>query len=202
MSRARGRWFAVVVVAVLFPVAGSVAEAADAVPTGDAAAGQALFVGARRMQNGGAACGACHAVGGHGAALAASLGPDLSRSFEGLPPDAVDGILQDLPFPTMAPIDTGHALTPQERADLAVFLIGATGAAAPRGRPVATWATVVAVALVLLTAIAARRRKGSTRSRLRAHPPAPERPALVGSSHERPASAGTTRAAASGGGTR
>jgi mono/diheme cytochrome c family protein len=188
--------------AALSPLAGSVASGADSAAAGDAVAGQALFVGARRMQNGGAACGACHAVGGHGAALAGSLGPELSRSFEGLPPDAVDGILQDLPFPTMAPIYAGHALTPQERADLAAFLIGATGAAPPRGAPVAAWAAAVAVALVLLTAIAARRRKGSTRSRLCAHPPAPERPALVGSSHERPASAGTARAAASGGGTR
>src|SRR5512146_3122471 len=114
MGHARLLRVAAIVVAAL-PAAASAA-------TADPQVGSALFTGARPFQNGGAPCGACHATGGMGAGSAASLGPDLSRSFEGMAPDAIDGLLQDLPFPTMTPIYTGHALTPAERADLAAFL--------------------------------------------------------------------------------
>jgi mono/diheme cytochrome c family protein len=176
MARGRGLWFAscaATLVAVAMP-----ADAA-APAAGDATAGKALFSGARRAQNGGAPCGACHAVGGQGPAFAASLGPDLSHSFDGLPLDAIDGMLQDLPFPTMAPLYAGRALTPVERADLAAFLVAGAGAPPPHGREIAGYAIAVAAACLVGMTFAARRRKGSTRAQLRAHPPAPEAPPLV-----------------------
>jgi hypothetical protein len=74
--------------------------------------GRALFIGARSFQAGGAPCGACHALGGEGVAFTASLGPELSTSLATMDPDALAGLLEALPFPTMAPIYDGRALTP------------------------------------------------------------------------------------------
>ena len=165
MARQRW-WFAAVAVFV------SAHALADGI-TGDVQRGRSLFSGATRTSNGGPPCGACHAIGGEGPAFAGSLGPDLSRSFEGLPADAVDGLLQDLPFPTMAPLYTGHPLTPAERADLGAFLT-TTGErpAPPDGRRAAGWAAALAVTCLALMSVAARRQKGSTRARLMAQPPA------------------------------
>jgi mono/diheme cytochrome c family protein len=135
-------------------------------------AGRALFVGSRPFQNGGAPCGACHAVGGEGMAFTASLGPELSAALAGLDPEPLDGLLETLPFPTMAPIYDGHALTPAERADLVAFLIPA----ARLGPPAEAWrfellGALLAILLFALLAVAWRGRKGSTRARLLARAP-------------------------------
>jgi hypothetical protein len=148
------------------------------VSTGDPVVGRALFIGAKRLAAGGPPCGACHAVGGAGAPFAATLGPELSRSFEGLPPEAVDGMLQDLPFPTMAPLYAGRALTAAERADLASFLAQVTGSPPPSGARIAGYAALVAVACLVAMRASGRRRKGSTRAELLAaalHPVAHRR---------------------------
>jgi mono/diheme cytochrome c family protein len=145
---------------------------------GDPMSGRALFIGARAHQNGGSPCGACHAIGGESAPFAASLGPELSASFEGLDAETVDELLRDPPFPSMAPIYAGHPLTPAERADLTAFLLQASGKPAPRGERVAAYAAMLAAAGLLLAGLAARRRKGSTRAELlaRARRVAPARP--------------------------
>jgi mono/diheme cytochrome c family protein len=140
--------------------------AAAELPAGNVEAGRALFTGARRAQNGGAACGACHAVGGSGPLYAASLGPDLAHSFEGMPVEAVDTVLQDLPFPTMAPLYAGRALTPAERADLAAFLNSVSGKPPPTAGGVAGYAAAIAALCIVGMAFLARRRKGSTRDQL------------------------------------
>ena len=134
---------------------------------GDPAAGRALFTGARPLQNGGAPCGACHAVAGEGLGATASFGPELASGLAGMDEVALDGLLDALPFPSMVPVYQGHALTPEERADLVAFLLPA----AQRGPPPASWgfellgAGGAALAFAAL-AFATRWRKPSSRARL------------------------------------
>ena len=146
---------------------GQEATGAAPAPAGDLAAGRALFIGARRLENGGAPCGACHAIGGQGRAFSASFGPDLSGSFVGLGSEAVDGMLQDPPFPSMVPVYAGHALTPAERANLTAFLLAAQGQA-PAGGDGGFGADAAVVALVLLAGLvlAGRRRTAPVRRQL------------------------------------
>lgn len=139
---------------------------------GDAAAGRALFIGARPLEKGGAPCGACHAFGGQGPAFAASLGPDLTTTFVGVPLEEVDAVLEASPFPTMAPVYAGRAPTAGERADLAAFLVREGGKGAPPGGgPVAGWAALVLLACLAALGAAARRRGGSVRAGLVARAP-------------------------------
>jgi hypothetical protein len=151
-------------------LAAAAAAAVLAVPlpaaAGDAARGRELYVGAAPFANGGAPCGACHAIGGPGAAFAASFGPDLSTTFDGMPADALDGLLADLPFPSMVPVYEGHALTPAERADLAAFLASVTGLPPARAGGVLGAAAAIAAAGVVALARGARRRGGAVRTEM------------------------------------
>jgi hypothetical protein len=139
---------------------------------GDPAIGRSLFTGERPLLNGGAPCGACHALGGQSLAMAASLGPELSATLATMDPEALDGLLDALPFPTMMPIYEGHALTPDERAHLTAFLIPAAQQGPPRdGWHFEALGLLVAGGLFLLLALASRRRKPPSRAGLlaRAH---------------------------------
>ncbi|HET8723906.1 MAG TPA: hypothetical protein VFM53_06830 [Anaeromyxobacteraceae bacterium] len=130
-------------------------------------AGRALFTGARPFQAGGAPCIACHAPGGPGMAFTASLGPELSTGLASMDAASLDGLLEALPFPTMTPVYEGRPLTPDERADLAAWLLRAAAQGPPRDTrsfPVA--GVVVAVLLFLGLALAWRRRKAPSRARL------------------------------------
>jgi mono/diheme cytochrome c family protein len=134
---------------------------------GDPATGRDLYSGRRPLQNGGAPCGACHALGGEGLAFSASLGPELSASLGGMDAESLDGLLDALPFPTMAPIYQDRALTPEERAHLTAFLLPA----AQHGPPQGGWhlealGLLGAAGLFLLLALASRRRKPPSRARL------------------------------------
>ncbi|MGC4001351.1 MAG: hypothetical protein QM767_29405 [Anaeromyxobacter sp.] len=134
---------------------------------GDPAAGRSLFIGERPFQAGGPPCGACHALGSQGPAFGASLGPELSAALGGMAAADLDPVLEALPFPTMTPLYDGRALLPEERADLAAFLVQATQAAPAGG----AWrfelmGALGAVALLALLALAARRRKAPSRARL------------------------------------
>jgi hypothetical protein len=106
-------------------------------------------------------------LGGEGIAFTASLGPELSTDLATMDPEALDGLLDALPFPTMTPIYDGRALTPAERADLTAFLIPA----AKKGPPTGAWhfevcSTLIAGLLFLGLALASRRRKRPSRARL------------------------------------
>lgn len=171
MGRTRRTLSSLGVVAALAAMSAGAEAAEPPAGPGDPGRGRGLFVGATVLQNGGAACGACHAFSGRGRLLAASLGPDLSQSFEGMPAEAVDGMLQDLPFPTMAPIYAGRALTPQERADLAAFLTAPGGAPPPSANAIAGAAAAIGALLLGLLGVFARRRKPPTRGTLVARPP-------------------------------
>jgi mono/diheme cytochrome c family protein len=152
-------------------LAGVAAVAAAGEPSAES--GRALFIGARAFQAGGAPCGACHGIGGEGVPFTATLGPELSTSLAGMDTEALLGLLDTLPFPTMVPVYDGHALTEAERADLAAFLIPA----AKRGPPAATLhfvacGALIAFLLFLGLALNSRRRKPRSRARLiaRAYP--------------------------------
>jgi hypothetical protein len=132
----------------------------------DALVGRALFIGARPFAAGGPPCGACHAIGGASAPFAAALGPELSKSFDGMDAATVDGILQDLPFPTMTPLYAGRALTPAERDDLSAFLLQVAGRPAPGGAAVAGWAGLVVAVCLSVLALSQRRARGSSRAAL------------------------------------
>jgi mono/diheme cytochrome c family protein len=176
MSRRPWSRSPIALLALLAAAAAAPARAADPPEAGgDPLRGRALFIGARRFQNGGSPCGACHAVGGQGGAFAAGMGPELSRSFEGMDPPTVDSLLEDLPFPSMMPVYQGHPLTPPERADLASFFGQVTGAPPPGALGVAGYAAALALACVGAMAAAARRRKGSTGARLVDRGPSPGR---------------------------
>jgi len=93
---------------------------------GDAARGEALFVGRVAMVNGGAPCLGCHALRGAGLGRAggASYGPDLTDTYRNFGADGVASVLASLSFPSMEPIFAKRPLTKAEQADLAAFLAG------------------------------------------------------------------------------
>jgi mono/diheme cytochrome c family protein len=165
----RGRSIRLAVAAALAMALG-LASAADpaAAGAGDPVRGQDLFTGTTPFRNGGAPCGACHAIGGQRAAFAAALGPELSASFAGMAPEDMDGILAALPFPTMEPLYAGRALEPAERADLAAFLSQAAGTPPPGAGQFVAWSALVTAACLVAVAWASRRRRGSLREELRA----------------------------------
>lgn len=100
-------------------------------PAGDAAAGEALFVGSVRLANGGPACFGCHSAGSHGGA---ALGPDLSGATARLGgPAGLTGWLSAPPSPTMQPLLADRPLTEGEIADLVAFIVSTTGAIPDRG---------------------------------------------------------------------
>jgi mono/diheme cytochrome c family protein len=128
----------------------------------DARRGEALYVGAARLAAGGAPCLACHGIAGHGLARAASFGPDLSGAHAAYGGDGLDGLLEDVAFPSMAPVYRGHALTKEERGDLVAFLGAASGALPARLG--AGFAAGVAVAMaVFLGAVVMLGRRGRSR---------------------------------------
>lgn len=96
--------------------------AATPLPAGDPVSGQELFSGRRPLDNGGAACMACHDVAGLGALGGGTLGRELThaatRYGDGLP-----GILRSPPFAAMRAVLAEHPLTAQEVADLTAFLL-------------------------------------------------------------------------------
>lgn len=95
---------------------------AVALRPGTAAAGEALFLGTTRLQNGGPPCMACHSVAGIGALGGGTLGPDLTGAYGKL-----GQAVMSWPeiMPPMRAIYVAQRLTPQEKADLTVFLQGA-----------------------------------------------------------------------------
>jgi mono/diheme cytochrome c family protein len=133
---------------------------------GDAARGEALFIGAVAMTNGGAPCLGCHGLGGHGLGGAdlgmaggASYGPDLTTMYRDFGADGVASTLADLSFPSMTPIFAKHPLTEQEQADLGAFLARVDAAAAPQiVAPLAWQVGIVVVAFFALLAVLGWRR--------------------------------------------
>ena len=113
---------------------------------GDAVMGRALFTGERPLQNGGAACVACHSAAGIGALGGGALGPDLTQAFNKFGGDAgMASLLAGLPFPTMKPIFETRPLTPEEQASIGAFLKASTAQQPVDG----TWMLILLVLAVL-----------------------------------------------------
>jgi ubiquinol-cytochrome c reductase cytochrome c subunit len=88
--------------------------------------GHDLFVGSDRLDNGGAACAACHTAGSVGNLGGNSLGPDLTNVFATLGGEAGLGAwLTNPPSQTMQPIFADDPMTDAEIADLVAFLADA-----------------------------------------------------------------------------
>ncbi len=143
------------------PLAARAVEAAAPRPP-DARRGEALYVGSTRLFAGGAPCLACHGISGHGLERAASFGPDLSAAHAQFGADGLEAMLEDIVFPSMAPIYRGHAVTPEERGDLIAFLAEAVGA--PPAKLGAGFVAGVAAAMgVFLLAVVFVGRRGAGR---------------------------------------
>ncbi|HZR07646.1 MAG TPA: hypothetical protein VFA79_03635 [Myxococcales bacterium] len=142
--------------AALFPAP---VVAHDPAPVGNARIGRALYSGAVAFEKGGPPCGACHAIGGQGAAMNASFGPDLSTSQAALDGDILDGVLTDQPYKSMKPLYAGRPISAAERAHLAAFFQEVGGKVpAAGGGWFAFQAALAAAALGALLAWGRRRR--------------------------------------------
>jgi mono/diheme cytochrome c family protein len=139
-------------------------------PAHDPRAGERLFVGEVRLQNGGAPCLACHAIAGHGLAWSASFGPDLSDARASYDTGALEALLADVQLPSMEPVYRGHALLPEERAHVAAFLLEPRTVPAESSPParLALEAGAAALALLGLFALVSRRRMPDVKNALRA----------------------------------
>jgi mono/diheme cytochrome c family protein len=140
------------------PAVGGAAEPTSRAP--DPRHGESLYVGEARLAAGGAPCLACHGIAGHGLARAASFGPDLSGAHAQYGAEALDGVLEDVVFPTMQPVYRDRAITKEERADLVAFLAEARDAGPARLGPgfAAGVAAAMAGFLALVVAVGKGRR--------------------------------------------
>ncbi|MBI4537888.1 MAG: hypothetical protein HY704_00075 [Gemmatimonadetes bacterium] len=128
----------------------AVAASAQASPVaGDPLNGKALFLGARRLENGAPSCRACHSVAGVGALGGGALGPDLTGSYAKFGEQGLATILASMPFPTMRPVFARRALTAEEQTHIVAFL---RESAAERPAPVVVRVAglMVGVGVVLL----------------------------------------------------
>ncbi|HEX9052671.1 MAG TPA: hypothetical protein VF841_19240 [Anaeromyxobacter sp.] len=139
--------------------------ATAAVPTGDARRGEALYVGSARLAAGGAPCLACHGIAGHGLSRAASFGPDLSQAYARYGADGLDGLLEDVVFPTMQPVYRGHPVAKEERADLVAFLGASAGPGPARLGPGFAAGVAAAMGLFLAAVVLVGRRGRGRRAR-------------------------------------
>lgn len=89
----------------------------------EVAAGGQLFLGARRLANGGPSCAACHTVGTLGGLGGGRLGPDLTLVYERLGGrKSVGAWLQAPATPTMQAVFRQHTLQPEEILLLLAFI--------------------------------------------------------------------------------
>lgn len=136
------------------------------VATGDSRIGKELFIGSRRLENGGPPCIGCHSVAGIGALGGGAMGPDLTVAFRKFGPEGTAAILATVPFPVMNPLFSNHPLVPDEQADLTGFLQSVGVVQRPAGAAVrlVLSAAILAAILLLLSALVWRRRLTKVRS--------------------------------------
>jgi mono/diheme cytochrome c family protein len=105
--------------------------AAPAASLGNPQTGRIVFIGERKLANGGPACVSCHSVDQVGALGGGTLGPDLTNVYSRYGGEAgLAAALNGLPFPTMQGVFAGKPLTAEEQADLLVFFAEADQATA------------------------------------------------------------------------
>jgi cytochrome c peroxidase len=98
--------------------------AATAAPASqqDIEAGQAMFQGATRFENGGAACNACHDVRNDAVIGGGILAAELTTVFSRMGGAGVKAILGQAPFPVMQAAYADKPLTDEEVTALVAFL--------------------------------------------------------------------------------
>ncbi len=131
------------------PTAPAPAQTTQLIP-GDPVRGRAYIVGSMRLQNGGPACIGCHTVSGIGTLGGGTLGPDLTAAFGKYGEQGLANFLNTYPLPTMKAVWTAIPLTPQEQADLRVFLQQAATRPPPADPSIILAVIGVAVAILLL----------------------------------------------------
>ncbi|MGI9646988.1 MAG: c-type cytochrome [Acidimicrobiia bacterium] len=91
---------------------------------GNASVGEDLFLGANGFDGGGAACYACHTVGGRGGLGGQTMGPDLTGVVDRFGGEAgFMAAISPPAFPVMRELYRDKPFTEQEKADLAAFFI-------------------------------------------------------------------------------
>ncbi len=95
---------------------------------GDVENGKALFIGKRRFQNGGPACGACHSVATLPFPHGGTMAPNLTHEYSKLGPAGMHYALRTLYFPAMNALFLKRQLTDQEERDLSAFFENADSA--------------------------------------------------------------------------
>ena len=98
-------------------------QPAPPIKPGNAANGQALFTGQKRLSGGGPACIACHNVEGIGVMRGGTWGLDLTKQQSKMGTDGIVGIMKSPAFPGMKEAYANHPVTDPEAADLAAFFI-------------------------------------------------------------------------------
>lgn len=96
-------------------------------PAGEVERGRKLFMGLTHLQNGGPPCMGCHNIDSEGLLGGGVMGPDLTDVSSRYTDAGLAQILAGNPCPTMKPIFAALPLTPQEQADLRVFLEASAG---------------------------------------------------------------------------
>jgi cytochrome c553 len=148
----------------------SAQPAAALTGAGDAARGEALYVGTASFEKAGSPCLACHSIAGAGLgkAAGASYGPDLTGLWQSFGAEGVAAVLESVEsFPSMEAIYGKRRLSAQEQADLAAFLGEVSGREAPRiaGSLLVEAGAGVGVAFLVLAIFG--------RNRLKSEPPCP-----------------------------
>ncbi|MGE5109572.1 MAG: hypothetical protein ACM3JB_01860 [Acidobacteriaceae bacterium] len=95
---------------------------------GDAASGEALFTGRKRLQNGGPACASCHSVATLPFPSGGTMAPDLTHEYSKLGPEGMHYALRTLYFPAMNALFLKRQLADQEERDLLAFFVNVDGA--------------------------------------------------------------------------
>lgn len=90
--------------------------------SGDPGTGGDIFSGRRPLENGGAACLACHGAEGIGALGGGTVGRDLTGTHDRLGQQGLASVLKAPPFPIMTEIYAERPLTDEEIAHLVAYL--------------------------------------------------------------------------------
>lgn len=107
---------------------GLVTQPSASSSAGDAAAGEALFTGRKRLQNGGPTCASCHSVTTLPFPSGGTMAPDLTHEYSKLGPEGMHYALRTLYFPAMNALFLKRQLTDQEERDLLAFFENADNA--------------------------------------------------------------------------
>ena len=132
-------------------------------------AGESLFRGTTPFVHKGAACAACHAVASLPFPSGGTMGPDLTHEYSRIGLVGLQGSLQTLFFPTMAPLFANRPLTTEEQDQLLAFLKDADQGHYAGGTPTGRFGIVAVIGCLILLGVTwtlGRRRVRSVRHAL------------------------------------